>query len=137
MIRFYSSSTITQRRRAFSSTVNLFITANTSGYGAWGIYLSGHYSSPKQRSYNSFLVPVTLNPLSRHACFNSSKVRFFSAISKGRYHHYINTYVCILHMVNAISTAGTTGVRLTLLSLMSDFQDLILEMKGDIIYRRL
>ena len=34
-----------------------------------------------------------------------------------------------MHMVNAMSTAGTTGEWLTLLSLMSDFQDLILEMK--------
>jgi len=35
-----------------------------------------------------------------------------------------------MHMVNAIRTAGTTGDWLTLLSLMSHFQDLILEMKG-------
>lgn len=37
--------------------------------------------------------------------------------------NYINAYVCVMHMVNAISTAGTTGEWLTLLSLMSDFQD--------------
>ena len=41
-----------------------------------------------------------------------------------------------MHMVDAMSTPGTTGVWLTLLSLMSDFQDLILEMKGVILGHR-
>ena len=41
-----------------------------------------------------------------------------------------------MHMVDAMSTPGITGVWLTLLSLMSDFQDLILEMKGVILGHR-
>ena len=38
-----------------------------------------------------------------------------------------------MHMVNAMSTPGTTGEWLTLLSLIRVFQDGILEMKGVIL----
>ena len=51
-------------------------------------------------------------------------------IFTGKATNYINAYVCIMHMVNAMRTAGINGDWLTLLSPLSDFQDLILEMKG-------
>ena len=46
-----------------------------------------------------------------------------SAMFEAKGTKYINAYVCIMHMVDAMSTPGTTGEWLTLLSLMSDFQD--------------
>jgi len=42
----------------------------------------------------------------------------------------------MMHMVDAMSTPGIAGVWLTILQLMSDFQDLILEMKGVILSHR-
>ena len=50
-----------------------------------------------------------------------------SAMFEAKVTNYINAYVCVMHMVNAISTAGINGVWLTLLSIMSDFQDRILD----------
>ena len=41
--------------------------------------------------------------------------------------YLINVYVCILYIVDAMSTPGITGERLTLLSLCPIFQDGILE----------
>jgi hypothetical protein len=37
--------------------------------------------------------------------------------------YLINVYVCILYIVDAMSTPGITGERLTLLSLCPIFQD--------------
>jgi uncharacterized membrane protein len=55
--------------------------------------------------------------------FIVSMVMVYLAMFEARQHKYINAYVCIMHMVDAMSTPGIAGVWLTILQLMSDFQD--------------